>query len=402
MATILLTWELGGGMGHVLPLRAIGEELTRRGHRVIAALRDLTRVGELFAGSGIGFIPAPVISGPRDAMIKKISGFTHILANIGFAHEANLAAMFASWNTLYDCIRPDLVVADHSPTALLALRGRPIPCVNMGLAFCCPPDAFPLPYWWSRDQAPPLSQLIDDEQRLVASVNRLLASEGRPTLQRLSHLFNQINDVVLATFRELDPYGERKAGRYWGHCHVGTGIEPVWPDGDGPKLYVYLKVFPALEEMLQALGQSDLSTIVLSAEIPKPLQDRYASPRLCFESRPLHMAHAAAKCDLAILNAGHGTTASMLLAGKPMLLMPLYIEQLLNAQAAERVGAARWVLASSRGRLSPLLHHMLGESKYRAAAQAFASRYAGFVPGQQIPAIADHLESLIGKAPVYS
>ena len=39
MATILLTWELGGGLGHLANLGPIAGLLTDRGHRVCAALR---------------------------------------------------------------------------------------------------------------------------------------------------------------------------------------------------------------------------------------------------------------------------------------------------------------------------------------------------------------------------
>ena len=42
MPTVLLAWELGGGLGHFMNLRPLAEGLRRRGHRVVAALRDLS------------------------------------------------------------------------------------------------------------------------------------------------------------------------------------------------------------------------------------------------------------------------------------------------------------------------------------------------------------------------
>lgn len=45
MATVLVTWELGGGLGHLLPLEPLVRGLSERGHRVAVALRDLSRAG---------------------------------------------------------------------------------------------------------------------------------------------------------------------------------------------------------------------------------------------------------------------------------------------------------------------------------------------------------------------
>ncbi len=43
MAKILFTWELGGGLGHVVPYLGVIAGLQHRGHRVAFALRDPTR-----------------------------------------------------------------------------------------------------------------------------------------------------------------------------------------------------------------------------------------------------------------------------------------------------------------------------------------------------------------------
>ena len=109
MATILLAWELGGGMGHLLPLRGIGEVLVKRGHRVIAAVRDLSRVGELFAGSGIAFLQAPIYQGKRMVAGEKISGFAHILASACFGDDGVMGKLFVAWNGVFDQVMPDLL-----------------------------------------------------------------------------------------------------------------------------------------------------------------------------------------------------------------------------------------------------------------------------------------------------
>jgi UDP:flavonoid glycosyltransferase YjiC (YdhE family) len=51
-------------------------------------------------------------------------------------------------------------------------------------------------------------------------------------------------------------------------------------------------------------------------------------------------ARAAAECDVAVLNGGHGVVAELLLAGKPMLAVPLVLERQITGDALRRLGAS--------------------------------------------------------------
>lgn len=394
MATILLTWELGSGIGHLMRLRPIGKALVERGHRVIAAARDLTRVRDMFAGTGISYIAAPWIP-RRQQTYSPVRSFAHILANIGFTDEYALATLFAAWNTLFDCLRPDLVIVDHSPTVLLALHERPIPCANIGLGFFCPPDGFPLPIWLKGREQEFMQQTIEDERIVTAHVNRVLAAHHRSPLEHLGQIYRQINESFLATYEEFDHFGPRPNVKYWGHWPFGPGDEPKWPVGDGPKIYAYLKGFPALEHLLGLLRQMGHPTILLG--IDHKLQERYAARHLCFVDRPLDMRPVSQQCDLAILNAGHGTTVSLLLAGKPCLLLPLFTEQLLFSQKVEKIKAGKMARVDQNAEVSAALKALVAEPSYRAGARDFADKYANFKPGQQIRELVDRLEKMIGS-----
>jgi UDP:flavonoid glycosyltransferase YjiC (YdhE family) len=62
MPNILLAWELGSGLGHLVPLRAIGLELVRRGQRVAIAANNVPLCQQGFAGTGVEVYPAPQLS----------------------------------------------------------------------------------------------------------------------------------------------------------------------------------------------------------------------------------------------------------------------------------------------------------------------------------------------------
>lgn len=397
MSTILLAWELGAGMGHLTTLRPIGHALALRGHRVVAAVRDLTRVRGIFAGTDISYIPAPVYPRKGKGPVEDPLSFAHLLANIGFTHQNALETILSAWGTLIECVRPDMVVAEHSPTALLALRDLQIPRVAVGTGFTCPPDSCPLAHWSRNGQTADPEQLARDETTVLGHVNRALESRARRPLATLGQLFNEVDEVFLATYRELDHFGERTGARYWGHWPFGVGTEPVWPAGEGSKVFAYLKPFPALEDLLRVLRAAGLPTIVVADNLDRGLVERYASATLFFEPRPVDLRAAAADCDLAILNAGHGTTVAMLLAGKPCLLLPIYMEQLLLAKKVEQLGAGCLAPLRSGPRLAEILQEMLASAQYGKRARDFAARYRGFSPGQQVAEVVDRIEQRLGS-----
>jgi hypothetical protein len=59
MATILLAWELGGGLGNFMNLGPLAEGLSRRGHRVVAVLRDLSAARQFLVDPAVDVLQAP-------------------------------------------------------------------------------------------------------------------------------------------------------------------------------------------------------------------------------------------------------------------------------------------------------------------------------------------------------
>src|ERR1700728_2291050 len=125
MATIFFAWELGGGLGHLMRIAPLAKALTAQGHRVFLAARDLSRVESIYLGSGVQYVQAPFLNAQFEPGYEKPVYFADLLHNIGFADDGCLLAHAEAWRSLYRLVRPDLIVFDHSPTALLAARGVP-------------------------------------------------------------------------------------------------------------------------------------------------------------------------------------------------------------------------------------------------------------------------------------
>jgi hypothetical protein len=128
----------------LINLLPLAKGLAQRGHKVVAALRDLSNANKVFAGLDICCFQAPFVARPSRA-VDNMRTFAHILYNKGFNDSEQLQFLAKAWCNLYEYVRPDLIVFDHSPLALVAARGWPVKKALIGTGFFCPIDQYPLP-----------------------------------------------------------------------------------------------------------------------------------------------------------------------------------------------------------------------------------------------------------------
>lgn len=271
MRRIFITWELGGGLGHLMQILPLARALAVRGHQIFAALRDIPKAQAIFPEETIKLLQAPFLSQIVHSPIQRPLTFTHILHNIGFEDEEAMAAMCRAWRTLYDLVKPDLVLFDHSPTALLAARGHSFRKVPLGSGFCIPPDEHPLPSlrpWLKTDP----ETLQRDEDAMLARINRVLERFKQEPLDYISQLYTQVDRTLLLTFSELDHYAQRTAQDYWGVWSEAKGKPPKWPSTSGRHIYAYLKNFEALSDLLALLKKLSHPTIIVSDAIPEDVR----------------------------------------------------------------------------------------------------------------------------------
>ena len=394
MGTVLFAWELGGGLGHLMQIKPLAQGLRSRGHRVVVAMKHLSRADSVLGREGVLFLQSPVKNLPEPRPIQPPAIFAHLLHNVGYSSERELWTLSEAWRNLYDFIKPDLIVFDHAPTALLAARGFHARKVVIGSGFCIPVDQSPLPNLRPWIKADPW-QLRVDEQAVLDRMNQVLIERKQPPLDRITRMYAEVDETLLLTYRELDHYPWRKDGRYWGAWTNNPGQAPEWPKGSGRRIYAYLKDFPAASELLGALKELGNPAIVLVDGISRAIQDQYRCENIAYQTEPLDMQAVGKECDLGILNAGHGTTAAMLLAGRAILQLPIYLEQAMLANATRRMGAAQCASTKDGPAVARKLHEMLGADRYAEAARAFAAKQAGYDPPRRNEQMLARLESLI-------
>ena len=120
---ILLAWELGLGLGHVYPLRALAHELLARGHQVLVAGRSLLRVRSVFDDPRITLLAAPFFPGVMVPATQQCSLADVIWFDGGGHSPAVLGALFRAWRELLGELRIDLLITDAAPMAHAAAAG---------------------------------------------------------------------------------------------------------------------------------------------------------------------------------------------------------------------------------------------------------------------------------------
>ena len=184
MGRVLLTWELGGGLGHLVNLKPFAQQLSRRGHEVFAALKDVTGAAEVFGNARVAYLQAPICA-PGGTHVDLPRTFAEIMHNNGFCDLGSIRSLCQAWRHLYEYVQPDLIVFDHSPMAMLAARGLDAKRVMVGTGFFCPPLSYPLPDLRPALDSDPM-ELRRCEDAVLARMNDAAAEWGLPPRSRAS------------------------------------------------------------------------------------------------------------------------------------------------------------------------------------------------------------------------
>jgi UDP:flavonoid glycosyltransferase YjiC (YdhE family) len=380
---VLFSWELGGNYGHLAATIPVARRLVAEGCEVLFALRDLRVAAEILAPAGLPFISAPVSS---VAVRPESVSYTDILLGSGLHDPLSFQGLMQGWSVLFELVRPDVVVVDHAPFALIESRVRGLPAVLIGSGFTVPPPVEPLPsirLW----EPIPLSKLQEVDAVALQAINAYLAQHGCSPLGRVCDLFRD-HGVLLTTFPELDHYGSRADQVHY----IGPATEQLagsamtWKPSKGARIFAYLRpTVPGLRELLTCLEESGGQVICVMPRAGNDLCKHFEGTEVRMVPYPLAVDSLLKDADLVVSYGGAGMIATSLLAGRPMLLVPYTVEQYLGALRVKELGAGIVVAAHQAPcDFAQPLGQLLSAPAYREAAAQFAEGYREFDRNQAI------------------
>ncbi|HYM31126.1 MAG TPA: nucleotide disphospho-sugar-binding domain-containing protein [Candidatus Cybelea sp.] len=361
MKTILLGWELGAGLGHVGPLLRIARELKRLGHRPVFVLRDVVGPQAVLAGEGFTLLQAPVWPKPMSVEGRpfRLASYGDLMAQAGYLDTEGLAALVAAWDNLIDLVRPDLIVADHSPTLCLAAYGV-IPVALVGNGYTLPPvhmAVFP-PFY---PDHPPLVA----EGRVLETIHAVQRRRGRRSPATLPALLDtQVR--AIACWPELDPYRRTRSEPLVGPLDPMPELLSL---PDEPRIFAYLgEEYPALSLLVECLAEIDADIEAYLRGDVSALRHFLAARGIRVHERPPPLPEVLQRASAVVCHGGTGVVHAAMAAGRPQLIASLHVETALTVEAVSRLGIGTYVPAGEKATVKESFEKLYTDEAMRNAA----------------------------------
>lgn len=323
------------------------------------------------------------------------------LARNGYWQVDTVTQRLTGWRTLLDRLKPELLVADHAPAALLACRNIPIAKVAIGNGFTLPPLRSPMPSlqpWFPIAE----SRLMEEERRFLAGVNPALHEMGISTLASVASLFDGA-ERLLCIEPELDHYPVRPDETYLGAVEQVSELPPPPIDRDTAPVFVYLSVhnrfLPALLAALRARRIPALAYIAGGEELADAEPTGSTIRHL---SGLVDLKEVARHCRLAVIHGGTLTASLFLKRGVKLLICPQDLEKaLLGWRLAERglAWSLNWFSPDDTQPETRLDEILNGPLPPRLA--GFAARHADLRADENVAIIAGRLAEMARSGGVH-
>ncbi len=363
MGTVLLGWELGDGLGHVVKLLEVAHELAAHGHTPVLALKDFAVARSLLRDVPFQILQAPIWWQPIPTSFRA-SSYADILALKGFADADGLTLLVGAWQALIDHTEADLVICDFAPTLCLAAHGV-LPTMVIGIGFAVPPA--------QGHEFPPLGPrfgTIMPTSRLLEVVHEVQRRRRRPAPETLPALVAGSARFV-HTIQEIDAY---KATR------TDAVVEPLRPPGPPlpppapASFFAYLNAeYPGVDLILPELAAAGFHGAAYVRGAPARVVDAARRAGVAIHEEPVPLTPALANAAVVIHHGGLNTAEAALAAGRPQLTLPIHLEHILTARALEGLGVGRFLTGHYQAKaVSELLRAVSAPGGCSHQALAFA------------------------------
>ena len=393
---LITTWE---GGGHVQPLLMVARELIDRGHQVLA-LSDICNADDAAAWTVPfqAWTTAPSQTGKRreDDRLKDYEAESplDVIQRLIDRVMVGPALLYAR-DTLaaIDAFAPDVVVSQELLLGVMAAaESRSLPLALFAANIWSLPTLAGVPPF-----GPGMAPATSDEERamhvMVNQMSRGFFQIGLPAmnatradlgLPALADIFEQLDvaDAILIGTSPAFDFSPDSLPQPF--AYVGPYLsDPSWvgpcvrPSGDEPLILVsfsslYQAQDATLTNVIKALGQLPVRGMVTTGPTLAPEAFTPSANVSIVRSAPHgeFLAHTA----LFVTHAGHGSTLRPLMAGVPLLCLPMGRDQHDNAaRVTERGAGLRLAADASVEAIAAAIADLLGSEDYRLAAASLGT-----------------------------
>lgn len=336
---------MGEGLGHLVAIAELAKLMIANGHRVTCVLKDISQAYRWLGGSDIRWLQAPRIF--LQPAIAAPANHAELLYNVGYRTPDTVGALLLSWRTILEALRPDRVICDFAPTASWVARALGFDVVALDNGFSMPPlpagPDEPLPAIRPHTRRT-RAELLTCESTVLAIVNLACNSAGLRALPRFASLYE--GNVLYRNWPQFNHFGPHAADRHVGQI-VGQarGPVPTWSEGNGPKMFAYLK--PGHPDSVPLLMAAAAYGFRIVAFIPDVRPDAAARLKnianLTWSDRPYDLSKLPHDIAIGVWHSATAAIARCLPLGMRLLFLPMHAEQHLACLAVARSAVAAHV-----------------------------------------------------------
>lgn len=379
MRVILFVAELGSGFGHVRRLLPLARAAAAAGHRTIFLVANPDEVAPCLASERLEVrrAPPPAARGePRRGAVA--SSHADILGGVGFGDAELLRDTASRWDSTLAALRPAALVCESSPFLLLACFGSALPLLSSGHGFLLPPPHLP--------QFPPLwdGPSLYSEPELLDAVVSTCRARGRAGPAALPALLAGTAHAVTG-FDVLDPYRAHRRQAAFGPPELD--IPPASTAAQEDVFAYLLGDGSASLKVLEALAQAGVSGRVFVRRGTDAQRRALAGSRITWLDGPEPTRDALERARLVVHHGSMLMSEEALAAGRPQLVVPLFLEHLLTARALGGLGVAAVIRPTDGGDdIGRAVAGALSDTAMARAARSFAESYRQTAAERERPA----------------
>jgi hypothetical protein len=316
------------GLGHLPPLKAIALALQPLGVKPVFALRETHHAGPALRDFNAPVFVAPHWSKPA-APPFKTGSFADILGANGYTTSERAASLIGAWDRLIDHVKPDAIVCEHAPSAMLSAFGR-IPVAFVGNGFAVPPA--------DEAQFPPYTPGVgspEGQDVVLEAISVALRRLGRPAPATLTAPFRGDFRGVYS-FPLIDSYRAVRRERVLGPIEPQPPLAPL---PERPRLFVYSALdFARIDALFQCLMDIGPEASVYLRGNLGPRAAILRSRGVEVFDKPQPFAEIMPRASVVFSHAGSGFTNAALASGRPHITFPRHFEAKASAMGLEQAG----------------------------------------------------------------
>lgn len=389
---ILLGWEFGGGLGHVVSLREIAKQVGEAHPCEFLFALQTPQKGIAAGLPSHSVTAAPSFkrtSGGGKAQGRETYG-EYVSENL-MIEEGVFASRLAGWENIIRGFDPHLIIADYAPGLSLLARGR-WPVLAVGNGYTMPPPEMAA----FRPLAKLNRPLYATEPEIIDRLNKDLKKIGAQSIERLPQL-NEADGYGLMTIPLFDPYKAQRQQPYLG-AQVPGGMPTPRPAASGGIAYFH-EDSQLDDNVLNGLVGSNIDMLAYFGKHLRRVVNKFNGSRVSLADMPFNLHEDLPGKAVAVHNGGLGVATAAILAGIPQVMLYRHEEHWFTANAVVKAGAgaaAQYKDVTSRA-LSEAIDRVSKSTAMRESAMRLAEEHAGFQNANPARAIAEIATRLLSR-----